>query len=39
MLMFRALLEIFLLRRFPKLTLLGLGIAALIGVMRSRRAH
>jgi hypothetical protein len=31
--------EILLLRKFPKLTLLALTVAALISVMRARRAH
>jgi hypothetical protein len=37
--MIRGLIEILLLRKFPKLTLFGLTIAALIGVMRTKRAH
>jgi hypothetical protein len=37
--MIKGLLEILLLRRFPKLTLFGLTLAALIGMMRARRAH
>ena len=37
--MIRGLVEFLLLRRFPKLTLFGLTLAALIGVMRSKRAH
>lgn len=37
--MIKGLLEFFLMRRFPKLTLLGLTLAALIGMMRGRRAH
>jgi hypothetical protein len=37
--MIRGLLEFFMMRRFPKLTLFGLTLAALIGVMRAKRAH
>jgi hypothetical protein len=37
--MIKALIEFLLLKRFPKLTLFGLTLAALIGVMRSKRAH
>jgi len=37
--MIKALVEFLLLKRFPKLTLFGLAVAALIGVMRSKRAH
>jgi hypothetical protein len=36
--MIKGLLEFFLMRRFPKLTLFGLTLAALIGMMRARRA-
>jgi hypothetical protein len=36
--MIKGLLEFFLMRRFPKLTLFGLAAAALIGMMRARRA-
>jgi hypothetical protein len=37
--MIRGIVEILLLRRFPKLTLFGLTVVALIGMMRSKRAH
>ncbi len=37
--MLKSLLEIFLLRRFPKLTLFAFAVAALIGVMRPKRAR
>jgi hypothetical protein len=37
--MIRGLVEILLLKKFPKLTLFGLAVAALVGVMRSKRAH
>ena len=33
--MIKALVEFFLLKRFPKLTLFGLAVAALIGMMRA----
>jgi hypothetical protein len=36
--MIKGLLEFFLMRRFPKLTLFGLAVAALIGMMRAKRA-
>jgi hypothetical protein len=35
--MIRGLVEILLLKRFPKLTLFGLAAAALIGAMRAKR--
>jgi hypothetical protein len=37
--MIKAFAEILLLKRFPKLTLFGLTLAALIGMMRAKRAH
>jgi len=37
--MIRGLVEILLLKKFPKLTLFSLVVAALVGVMRSKRAH
>jgi hypothetical protein len=35
----RGLVEILLLRKFPKLTLLVVAVAALVGVMRPKRAR
>ncbi len=37
--MVRGLVEILLLKKFPKLTLFGLAAVALITMMRSKRAH
>lgn len=37
--MLKNLLKLALLRRFPKLALVGLGAAMLIRMMRGRRAH
>jgi len=37
--MIKALAEILLLKKFPKLTLFGLALAAMIGTMRAKRAH
>lgn len=37
--MIKGLVEILLLKKFPKLTLFSLAAAALIGMMRAKRAH
>ena len=37
--MIKGLIEFFLMKKFPKLTLLGLAVAALISMTRSKRAH
>ena len=37
--MLKGLAQLWLMKRFPKLTLIGLGAAALFGLIRGRRAR
>jgi hypothetical protein len=37
--MIKGLLQFFLMKKFPRLTLIGLGAAALISLIRERRGH
>ena len=37
--MLKELAGLFLMKKFPKLALFGLAVAALVGMMRAKRAH